>query len=430
MWLDAVRPVRATVGYGSLGVRGSLGYEGKRVSIGGHTPEHAVSSHPPAHVSYSLRGRHTRFSCRVAVNDDVPAGSTHADFEVRADGRRVAHAAAVAAGERPRPLVADVAGARILELTVRTCHWNGCHAVWLDPLLEGGSAPEWVADCLARTQIRAPEVRPQAERCIATIASAGFEPLLDDLLGSLAANGRCADALLVVMLVDADERCRNVAARHDAYVIECRSVARLNATVKSALYTLPSLVDAGQFLCLDADMLVIGDLRPVFSALEASPGNTVLASREANGRGLRDLRHALELVYGGRETDFARVLGRTAGEPEYPLVVNDGAFAGSRAALLAVDDVIRSWSGAPRWVDERQDVWWRNQFIFNLALARLRCGMELDSLYNVQLDCQEVDFLGDGWQAFWKGRPARLLHFNGRGRHKYQEHRSRFRVSG
>jgi hypothetical protein len=50
-------------------------------------------------------------------------------------------------------------------------------------------------------------------------------------------------------------------------------------------------------------------------------------------------------------------------------VVNDGLFAGSRGALLALDGVIRTIPDAPAWINQHSNNWWRNQFIFSLALA-------------------------------------------------------------
>jgi predicted O-methyltransferase YrrM len=73
-------------------------------------------------------------------------------------------------------------------------------------------------------------------------------------------------------------------------------------------------------------------------------------------------------------------------------------------------------------------VWWRNQFIFNLALARLGCGVELSPVYNVQLNVQDVEAsVSEGRaRAVWRGRQARVLHFNGAGRKKYPELRGRY----
>lgn len=172
-------------------------------------------------------------------------------------------------------------------------------------------------------------------------------------------------------------------------------------------------------------MLVLGDLRPVFAALEACPVGSILACREGNGHGYKDIGHALRTVYRGNDSDLSRILGKNEQDLTYPLVVNDGIFAGTREALLALDNLIRSMPQAITWTDQRRDVAYRNQFVFNLALARLDCGVELDPVYNVQLNTQNVRFehSGGSTQASWCGLPARVLHFNGCGRHKYPEWR-------
>ncbi|HET7237984.1 MAG TPA: hypothetical protein VFI76_03085, partial [Terrimicrobiaceae bacterium] len=98
-------------------------------------------------------------------------------------------------------------------------------------------------------------------------------------------------------------------------------------------------------------------------------------------------------------------------------------------ALLALDGLLRRWPSAIAWVDERRDIWWRNQFVFNLALARLRCAVELDPVFNIQLNSQDVALSGDretAMSAHWHGQRVRVLHFNGGGRKKYAQWRAEF----
>jgi hypothetical protein len=134
-------------------------------------------------------------------------------------------------------------------------------------------------------------------------------------------------------------------------------------------------------------------------------------------------------VYGGRPADLGRITNGGASDGNFDLSVNDGVFAGGRAALLALDGLLRQWSGASAWVDERKDVWWRNQFVFNLALARLDCAVELHPVFNLQLNSQEalleVSPIGQ-MDAIWQGQGVRILHFNGHGRHKYLQWRDEF----
>jgi len=430
-YLDSLPLIHVEVGYGSLGRDGSLGYEGKAVTVQGRPYRHALSANAPARLSFRLDGSFTTFRCEVGFNDDVRRGVSHCSFAVLADGREVCAAAHVVAGDRPRSLVADVAGAQRLELVTTTSQWEYCHSVWLDPLVDYvalGSGGERIIDCLGRTEITVPAIRPRGARCIATLASGSYGALLDDFLGSLFANGACQDSLVVLFSIGDDFVCRRIAAKYGAILIPCTLKAPLGVSVKALLYSVARVVDAPAFICLDADMLVLGDLRPLFGAIEACPTGSILACREGNGRGYRNLEHVLMTAYGGRVGDIERLIGAQNGEGSYPLVVNDGLFAGSRMALLALDDAIARMRGAAGWVEERRDISYRNQFIFNLALAHLGCGVELDPTYNLQLHVQNAELR---WsvgriEALWNGRTVRVLHFSGAGRHKYPEWRNLF----
>ena len=432
MYLDSLTALSVEVGYGEFGMHGSLGYEGKRVTCDGQDCSHSFSTHPPARLRFHLGRQFATFTARVFLNSDVPPGASHATFIVLADGRQVAIQPYIRAGDAPQGIRADVSGAEYLELVVKTTRWEYCHAVWLEPQL--GTVPqpiETLTDCLGRAEIQMPERIPSMERCITTVVSSGFESLLDDMLGSLSANGHCNDAGVVVFVLDTNEGCERVARKHGAYVIQCRSRARLSPGAKAVMYSAARVVDAGLFLCLDADMLVLGDLRPVFAALEVLPEESILCCSEGNDRHPRTLTDGMRVIYQGNEADL-RQLSVTPEEAAYPLVVNDGLFAGSRSALLALDGVIRAMPKAAEWTDGHKRVTWRNQFIFNLALARLRCGVELDSSYNVQLHVHDVQFRESGARlhAEWQSKPARVLHFSGGAKHKYPNWQGRFAGAG
>src|SRR5437867_2040432 len=132
-YLDSMSVLEAEVGYGCLGMHGNLGYEGKMVSVRGRNYAHALSTHPPSRLRFRVDGSFASFSCQVALNDDVPAGQSHADFIVSAGGCELAVEPYVRAGEPPRTLMADISGVEHLELLVRTSRWEYSHAVWLDP---------------------------------------------------------------------------------------------------------------------------------------------------------------------------------------------------------------------------------------------------------------------------------------------------------
>ena len=424
IYLDTLPLVDAHVGYGNLGLGGLLGYEDKHVSAQDTHYPHALSAHAPSRLVFRIDGAFQDFEALVALNDDAPPGVSAADFTVFADGRLAGVALNVIAGGPPRVLSADVRSARILELSVETAQWDFCHAVWLNPSLTPatpGMAPEPIPDCLERAAVRPPADMPSADRCIATVASPGFEMLLDDMLGSLTANGLCQDALLVVFCAGDPASIAPVAAKYHARLIHCRPLAAAGISIKSVLYSAARVINAGRFLCLDADVLVLRDLRPLFAMLEACSDGAILASREQNDRVFGNLGEAFEHLYHG-DPEEARVL-LTGREAAYPLVVNDGVFAGTRAALLALDTSIRAMPALREWMDRPPTVGWRCQFLFNAALARLDCGVEIHPTYNLQLNRREVRMFRSGGRvkAEWKAKreEAKVLHFNGDGRRRH-----------
>jgi len=225
---------------------------------------------------------------------------------------------------------------------------------------------------------------------------------------------------MVVVIAGQSPACQRIAAKYGALVIGCDPLRKPNATLKSILYSIGNYVDAEQYLCLDVDTLILGDLRPIFAAMSALPEKSILVCRESNRIEFRDLTNALCTVYYGNQADLERFLV-TPEEARYSFVVNDGVFGGSKAALLELDRTIRGIPGAAAWIDERADVTWRNQWVFNLALARLNCAAELCPTYNVQMNCQDVAIneRENGIVATIYGKPARIIHFNGVGRHKH-----------
>ncbi len=294
----------------------------------------------------------------------------------------------------------------------------------------GCSSLNW-SDALSRVQAQAPLVPLRAEYCIATVVTAGYADLLDGLLGSLRNQKWPSDTVIVVFNVDDDASCARVIASHGAHAIPCQLNAPRNAAIKSVLYSVASLIDARDYICMDADMLVLDNLGGVFEAIEAHAPDSILIARDAF-LSHDNLLNQLREHYRGQVSDLTLLLGRVNDEAAYGMIVNDGFFAGSRRALLAVDNLIRNMLPAAAWVDHYPDHGWRNQFVFNLALARLRCAVELDARYNLQLHMHnpQVQMISKRPQAIWRGRSAHVLHFCGWGRDKYSEWRKHFTPQG
>jgi predicted O-methyltransferase YrrM len=426
-YLDSFEIVGFRGSFGQLGLAGSLGYEGKHVSVKGYCYRHALSANGPAAVTVRLDGQPRRFECLVAINDDVLPGASSADFIVAVGGRMVAGTFGMTAGDPPRAIAAELGTALEIELRVTTGDPTFCHAVWLDPAVpvsDSSDPSTSIVDCLRGTEIVVPSRPLCSDRCIVTIASRDFKSLLDDMLGSLVANGNCQDALLVVVCPGEPSTIAAVAAKYGATLIQCNPRRAMPMRWKSALYSVARLIDANHFLILDSDILVLGDLRPIFGAIQACPDGAILVCREDNGRSFRSLGDAFQRIYRGSPSQAHDLFDEESAA--YPLVVNDGVFAGARQALIALDSQMRAMPRLHDWLDTPVAARLGNQFIFNLALAQSGSGIELDPIYNLQVQRGRVrmDYDGARIRGKWKGKPVAVVHFNGDGRHKHPNWRN------
>jgi hypothetical protein len=305
--------------------------------------------------------------------------------------------------------------------------------MWIDPILwstpDRRPAGATDCDCLGLAEFDCAGNIPAATICLATVVSPGFEDWLDDMLGSFQAHGRCLDAVIAVYTFDESAEMRRIITRHGAYAIPCRMNQDAVCPTTSVLYSAARHVCADYYLCLDADLLVLGDLRPLTAAIDVLPPGTVLVGRDALPQ--EHLAASLTGLYGGSLEDFAKITGEEPGPEElnYPLVVNDGVLLARRAGLAALDEAVRGMPGAQDWIMKDPGKSWQNQFLLNLALARLNCGVELDESFNVQLNCREVVFSESCGRLScrFNSRAANIVHFNGGGRSKYTEWRGRFR---
>ncbi len=283
-------------------------------------------------------------------------------------------------------------------------------------------------DCLSRTLVTPHPTLLRARRCIVSIVSPGYEHLLDTMLQTLARFGECKDAIKVVLCVDGDDKCRSVIARHRATMIECTSLGEPNASMRGALYSVARWVEAEEFLLLDADMLIVGSLQPLFESLQVLAPLSVGMVRARRGGWLpeledpSDLPHVMRQDFGGSPEDVAFITGQSNIPRFYWF--NGGLMLARREALLNMDAALRGLEPfGSLWLDERRDLYWREEGLMDMALALSGQGALLDDAWNLLTFRQgvEVKWQDDRLHLTHQGRPVRVLHFAGRGKPLYGE---------
>jgi hypothetical protein len=291
------------------------------------------------------------------------------------------------------------------------------------PLSPPSDGQERSLDCLGATLIGAPANHAEVDRCVALVATESYAHLLDGVLRSLERFGGLPGVLRVVFVEEHGGRCEAIARSHDALVVKCLPLRGPTASVKGALYSMSRVVRAKQYLCLDADVLVLGDLGPLFvEHARLAEGRVLIAAESTQGH-VPTLKDALVSVYQSEPWEIEALIRACPRVAEEHLVANDGVFVADRAALQAADELLSRTTTLQTWTRARTDVWWRPKGALNVALAQLGAAARLDSTYNVQLHIETVERASEDGRvvALWRGHRATVLHFNGGGREAYPE---------
>lgn len=270
-------------------------------------------------------------------------------------------------------------------------------------------------DCLGRarfTRVRA----ATASLVVATIASAGYEQQIDDLLTTLELFAPLADVLPVVLVAETElgsgRGLYEVAARHGALAVPCFASCQIDASIKALLYSIARIVPASKYLCLDSDVFVLDDLKELRAAIDDNP-NRILAAMSSSTTDddqPRSLRYVATRYYSA-SADQAAALERY--NSKYFLRLNSGVYAGDRAALLSLDAQLRKMqpgalpfinSGTSRVADE---------LVFSLAVGKIGGVVELDKWHNLQMYAEDAAPVAtrSGYQAWHGDQRVKFLHF-------------------
>lgn len=287
------------------------------------------------------------------------------------------------------------------------------------------TSEEICTDPLGRAEILLPRELPPMKEALAVVVSPGYEDLAGCLIDSFRRRGGCPEARVVLLAHGDSGKLYRLIDRHQALRIRWRPRAPLNCAIKSLVYTAGRILPAEKLICLDADMLVLGDLQPAFRALDSLPEDAILVCREANEPRHAHLEDAIAEIYQGTSDELTRLAGGRDFH-RFDLVINDGFLAARPAGLNRLDAQLRQLRAeGVVWMQAAPASPWRNQFLCNLALAQLGTAVEWDPVYNLQMFYQQPDEANPArQQATWRGRDVRVLHFCGPSRAQHDAWRS------
>ena len=288
------------------------------------------------------------------------------------------------------------------------------------------AAPGTVFDCLQRVQMPLARNAVRPKLCVATICSPGYENHVADLFSTLREFGNLPLAAPVCVVVDDNGQCEARLAPLGIERVHVSTVGKMrrqiNASIKGALYSLPHAYQADYYLCFDSDILVSGDLAPLWSALQTARDGAILAVQGASdmaGDEPRNIEYATWVNYSTHWLDVLKVIGHDPGLNARFVRLNSGMFGGSARALLAVDAELRRMGGrAIEFIDREGAHVASDELLWSFAIARLGCVVEVNEIYNLQMFARdaslELPSPVSGTRTGWESYDARAMSNGGR----------------
>lgn len=107
--------------------------DGAALTVAGEAHDSGIGTHADSVWKLNLEGRGIEFRSKVGVQDGSPG---RVEFIVKGDGKELARSGPITGGDPAKPLYADLAGIRSLELIVDALgDTTSDHADWLDPVI-------------------------------------------------------------------------------------------------------------------------------------------------------------------------------------------------------------------------------------------------------------------------------------------------------
>ena len=279
--------------------------------------------------------------------------------------------------------------------------------------LSQGTRGDYYYDPLLRTRVKLPVPEISVDEVICTVAGVGYDLWLNGLLASLKHRGNVDQAQRVVFNLGNDPKVSEVAALWSAICIPVEEVVPTRQWSKSILYSAASILKTGRLICLDVDMLILGDISDLFTIVKTCEDNSVFVVQD--GIAKSRLQEFVLNIYHCDAYEIDR-LGLSSSLGDSPFIINDGIMVGSYLAFLKVENELRKLYLGNWDILERQPI--RNQLLFNIALIQSNTGVNLSHIYNGQMHACHKDVVLSrdnirNTKMFHNNHELKIAHYSG-----------------
>jgi hypothetical protein len=382
MYLDQLKPEEILTSYGTLGIKGDMGYQ-IIPSVNGQNYNHCISSHASSIVKYKIDGKYNSFHSYIALNDSSSENAL-VEFQVICDGKLKYISSKVKRFDKLRSVNVDISGTNVLELRCFNFGDSISHSLWIDPVCNEDKLTHHIGP-FNNTYINLDFDTKKSKYASIVFASENMAKYLYAFLKTFQKNSNLQDCINYIVISEESFIIRKIAKHFNAVVIKSNKtnnyVIKSPVDLKDSAYTIVKHINAEYFVISDIDIIVEKDLNDSF--IEDKIG--ICRDLEENTATLGELVSSEWSAYKGNE-ECLKLLKFTEKEINHKDILNCGLVTGNKKAFMVLEDELKNILPESQfYLCFNNGAGPREQALINLALIRANNYSILDLSYNQQL---------------------------------------------
>ena len=402
---------------GTSGLYGKIFNSRELVSINNTFYDRSIAVKSTSEVVFNLDGTFNSFQSNIALNDTCDKNIS-INFSIYADGKLIYNVSNMFK-QNVHYINININGAKVLKLCTESS--NPGDAVWINPQIFPNNIPI-IEDPLQIISCKLPSKLFNSDKCIFTIITPDYLDYAENMFKSLLKLGQYDKTTFVAFCFDSNNIVVKRLKSYNVRTIPCESKCQLNGTsLKTIMYRITDIVRASKYMYIDADMLVLDDLSPLFETLDSLQSNSFLAVKHSDRNDLYRFEDSIiSGNYEGKVEDIS-FLGLTEIERNCTSVINSGFFVTNDSTMLALGSAIELMlPNIKTWMMDSSKSFVREEAVLIAALAKTQACVLLGESYNLQLHDDNVlrnISIRDN-RVYYKNKLGKILHFTGDSKNK------------
>jgi hypothetical protein len=267
---------------------------------------------------------------------------------------------------------------------------------------------EWKTNNFSKSKSK--QVDAYLDKVIVMMSDERGNNWLKKSIESIKANVNLKDVNLAIVNLNNSKKVKKICEENDAIEIHVEADTKRMMLCKGSLYSIGNILLAEKYLFIDIDTIVLEDIAILLSKIDLNSGINIC--QEGGNHGKKNLSNLLsnnQTPYFSSDQDCKELVPYINNQT----AINAGIYSGDRKSILQLGSkLIQMEQMGLRYIESANNIDWREQAVFNVALSHNNNINIIPEYFNFQMLNTKEKSLSE-LKEYIKTNNIRILHFNG-----------------